>query len=129
MSTDSGRPTGILVAAHHLRDSNEISMTDEQWLREQLVYFNMHLKIPACLSEPENRRALSWFRGGSKMISRCWDLVPFLEEYDIFIDVLNAKDPGIIIYEDGHQVVAKPRRRGGVPTGRSHLAPRSAWGK
>ena len=46
MNTDSGRPTGILVAAHHLRDSNEISMVDEKWLREQLVYFNTHLKIP-----------------------------------------------------------------------------------
>jgi hypothetical protein len=108
---DSGRPLGILVAAHDLRDSNRISMADEKWLREMLSYFNEHLKIPPCLKDPANRRALSWFREGSKMIQRVWDVKALMEEYDIFIDVLSSRDPGNIIYSDGHQVVAMPLRR------------------
>ena len=107
----SGRPTGILVAAHQLRDSNRISMEDEMWLREYLDYFNKHLKIPKCLSFQQNRRAISWFKRRSRMIDRIWNLKVFMEEQDVFIDVLSATDPGIVIYEDGHQIVAKPRRK------------------
>jgi len=107
----SGRPTGVLVAAHQLRDSNRISIDDEGWLRERLVYFNTHLKVPACLNEPKHRRAISWFKQGSKMIDRIWDIVYLMEEYDIFIDVLNSKDPGYTIYEDGHQLVARPYQK------------------
>lgn len=106
----SGRPTGILVAAHQLRDSNRISTTDEKCLREYLSYFNEHLKIPACLKEPDHRRAISWFKEGSKMIDRVWAVKVLLEEYDIFIDLITTRSPGNVIYEDGHQVVAKPRR-------------------
>lgn len=108
---NSGRPTGILVVAHQLRDSNEISTADESWLRDYLLYFNQHLKIPACLKAPENRRAISWFKEGSKIIDRVWTLKAFLEELDVFIEVISTRDPGVLIYEDGHQIVAKPRRK------------------
>lgn len=107
----SGRPTGILVAAHDLRDSNRVSVADEKWLREYLSYFNQHLKIPACYKDPEQRRGISWFKERSKMIDRAWTLKAFMEEQDVFIDVITTRDPGIIIYEDGHQVVAKPKRK------------------
>ena len=104
----SGRPRGVLVAAALLRDSNGISMADEAWLREYLSYFNEHLKVPACLREWENRRALSWFKEGSKMIDKVWALKAFMEEQDVFIDVIITRMPGSVIYEDGHQIVAKP---------------------
>ncbi len=107
----SGRPTGILVAAHQLRDSNRVSIDDEAWLRDYLSYFNMHLRIPACLKDLEHRRAISWFKEGSKMIDRVWILKVFLEEKDIFIDVITTREPGIVVYEDGHQIVAKPKRK------------------
>ena len=108
--TRSGRPRGILVAAHSLRDSNDISIDDEQWLRDYLVYFNEHLKIPTCLKEPEHRRAICWFKEGSSMIDRVWNLKSFMEEQDVFIDVLSTRSPGIIVYEDGHQIVARPEK-------------------
>ena len=107
----SGRPTGILVAAHQLRDSNKVSIADEAWLRDYLAYFNEHLKVPTCLKDPEHRRAISWFKEGSKMIDRVWNLKAFLEEQDIFIDVITTRERGIVVYEDGHQIVAKPKRK------------------
>ena len=109
--SQSGRPTGILVAAHQLRDSNGVSVAEEEWLRDHLSYFNEHLKVPSCLKDPEHRRAISWFKEGSRMIDRVWILKAFLEEQNIFIDVITTRDPGIVVYEDGHQVVAKPRRK------------------
>jgi hypothetical protein len=111
VDSDSGRPTGILVAAAALRDSNRISIPDETWLRGQLSYFNEHLNVPPCLKDLENRRAISWFKEGSKMIDRVWDLKAFMEEQDIFIDVISTREPGTILYEDGHQVVARPLRK------------------
>ena len=107
---NSGRPTGILVAAHALRDSNRVSIEDEAWLREYLSYFNQHLKIPPNLKDDKNRRAISWFKEGSGIIDRVWNLKVFLEEQDIFIDVVTTREPGAVIYEDGHQIVAKPNR-------------------
>jgi hypothetical protein len=107
---DSGHPTGILVAAHQLRDSNRISIEGEKWLRDYLAYFNEHLKVPACLKDPQNAKAISWFKEGSKMIDRVWNLKAFLEEQDVFIEVISTRNPGIVVYEDGHQLVAKPMR-------------------
>lgn len=103
----SGRPCGILVAAANLRDSNRVSMADERWLRSYLDYFNEHLKVPPCYKETEHRRGISWFKEGSSMIDRVWDLKAFMEEQDVFIDVITSRNPGWIIYEDGHQVVAR----------------------
>lgn len=111
VDSGSGRPTGILVAAAELRDSNQVSIADEAWLREHLSYFNEHLKIPACLKDSANRRAISWFKEGSRMIDRVWNLKAFMEEQDVFIDVISTREPGTIIYEDGHQIVAKPLRK------------------
>jgi len=45
------------------------------------------------------------------MIDRVWSLKAFMEEQDVFIDVITTRTPGIIIYEDGHQVVAKAWKR------------------
>jgi hypothetical protein len=59
----SGKPTGILVAAHQLRDSNDVTIDDEAWLRGQLGYFNEHLRIPACLKDPAHRRAIQLVQG------------------------------------------------------------------
>lgn len=85
-------------------------MADEAWLREKLVYFNENLKIPQCLKDHQNRKALSWFHPGSKMIRRVWDVKALMEEYDLVIDVVNTRTPGNIIYSDKHQIVAIPSR-------------------
>lgn len=106
----SGHPTGILVAAHELRDSDRLSKDDEAWLRKHLAYFNMHLRIPRCLKDHKNRRGISWFRETSSMLDRVWELAAFMEEHGIFIDLIRTIDPGTIYYEDGHQVVAKMKK-------------------
>jgi hypothetical protein len=44
------------------------------------------------------------------MTGKVWALKAFMEELDVFIDVLTTREPGTVIYEDGHQIVAKPLR-------------------
>jgi hypothetical protein len=107
----SSRKTGMLVAAHELRDSGELSQEDESNLRTMLTWFNEHLKIPKLLSEAEHFRGLSWFKPEAKRpLQKAWALKDFLELHGIAIEVHKTADPGNIIYSDGWQVVAKPRK-------------------
>jgi len=39
-----------------------------------------------------------------------WSLVALLREHGYHVDVLKTDDPGIVLYEDKWQVVAKPRK-------------------
>ena len=72
----------------------------------------MHLKSPAVLREDGNERALSWFHPrATRPIEKVRSIAALLEEHGIVVDMIKTDDPGIVIYEDGWQVVAKPRRR------------------
>lgn len=74
---------------------------------------NEHLESPPLLDQPGNRRAQCWFNASAKHpISQAWTLVAILREYGVDVQLVKAADPGIIVYQDRHQVVAKPRRHG-----------------
>ena len=71
----------------------------------------MHLKSPACLREPGNSRAISWFHPRAlEPIRRVRAIVEIVREHGVQVEQVTTRDPGIVIYEDGWQVVAKPRR-------------------
>ena len=109
--TSSGRKTGILVAAHELRDNADLSIEDHESLRLLINWFNEHLKVPKVLAESGNARAISWFKTeGKKPLAKMWELKALLEFHGENIEVHKTWDPGTIIYEDGWQVVAKPRK-------------------
>ena len=113
---DSGQRQGVLTAANQLRREGDLSRDDHRTLRLALEWFNKNLHSPACLGEPENRRALSWFKATARRpIERMWSLVVILREHGMHVEMLTTDDPGNVLYEDGWQVVAKPRRRGAQP--------------
>lgn len=116
LENDSGYRRGVLVAAHELRDDGDLTVEEHRELLESLAWFNLHLNHPACLADPENRRAISWFKPEAlKPISRMWRLKAILENHGHAVDVLKTDDPGIVLFEDGWQIVAKPRRGTRVP--------------
>lgn len=107
---------GVFQAAITLRDSGQLLAHEEEWLAEALNWLNMHLPAPACLREPGNRRAISWFHPrAKKAIERVRSIAALLSEKGVLVRMLTTRDPGIVVYQDGSQVVAKPRRR---PAGR-----------
>jgi hypothetical protein len=113
---DSGYRRGVLVAAHELRDHGDLSVDEHRELQESLAWFNLNLNHPACLADPANRRAISWFKPEArKPISRMWALKAILERHGFVIDVHKTDDPGLVIFEDGWQVIAKPPRGEQVP--------------
>ena len=108
---ESGRKRGVLVAAHQLRDSDELSTDEHRVLHEALLWFNQNLHVPACLRLPENRRALSWFKSDAKApLRRMWALVEIIKAHGFLVELHKTRTPGRVIYEDGWQVVARPVR-------------------
>ena len=113
---DSHRRTGVLVAAHRLRDSDELDEHERARLTRLLAWFNEHLRVPPPLSRPGNHRALSWFKpNATKPVSRMWEVVHLLRAHGLLVDVLKTDDPGSVLYEDKWQVVAKPPRGRRLP--------------
>jgi hypothetical protein len=109
LDPDSGHAVGVLVAAHTLRDEGDLTVREHEELRLALAWFNENLFIPAILENKEHRRAISWFRPNAQdAIRRMWDLKRILDAHGHHVDVIRCVDPGTIVYEDEHQVIAKP---------------------
>lgn len=111
VDTESSRKQGVLVAAHELRDNADLAAHEYEQLRLSLAWFNTNLNHPACLKKPENRRALSWYKDSAqKPLEHMWVLKSILEQHGLVVEVHKTTDPGLVLYEDGWQVVAKPRK-------------------
>ncbi len=55
---------------------------------------------------------LSWFKSSARdHIKMMHQLKLALEACGVHVDVLTTRDPGVIIYEDRHQIVAEPGNR------------------
>lgn len=114
--SDAGYRRGILVAAHELRDIGELSAEEHREIHAALAWFNLNLNHPSCLADPSNRRTISWFKPeATKPISRMWALKAILENHGHAVDEHKPDDPGIVLFEDGWQVVAKPHKGERVP--------------
>lgn len=109
---ESSTNSGIFQAAIALRDSGKLKPYEQELLEFQYDWLRKHLKSPECLREEHNIRAICWFHPRAKKpIAKVRAIMEILKEYGTLIQMIKTKDPGIIIYEDGWQVVAKPRKR------------------
>jgi len=107
-----GATEGLFIAAYKLRESGQLEPYEEEWLEENLAWFRKHLKVPMRLRDAGNQRALCWFKANAKKhLERVWDLVALLKEKGHVIDLIKSDSPGIIVYEDGFQIAAKPFRK------------------
>lgn len=108
---DSGRTSGVLVAAAELRDTGDLDADSHRELREALHWFNEQLVVPGVLGDIEHRRAISWFKpAATDAIRRMWQLKQLLDLHGHHVEVLRTSTPGTVVYEDDWQVVATPRR-------------------
>lgn len=109
---ESASMLGIFQLAFELRDRTDLPDYAYQELKKHIDWLRMHLESPAILKEDEHFRAISWFRSDAEApLEHIWAIKAVLEEFGYHIDLIKTKDPGIVIYEDGWQVVAKPKRK------------------
>jgi hypothetical protein len=109
----SGAEEGLFTVAYRELDRPGLADYEREWLEELLSWFKKKVKIPgSVLREPGNSRAICWFRESSKsVIAKADELVAFLRERGYHVQLHRTDSPGILVYEDGHQVAAKPFRK------------------
>ena len=103
---------GIFQLAFEVRDEGILPQHAEEELIANLEWLKTHLKSPAILDDEGHHRAISWFHPrADEPLRRIRAIKVILEEAGYFVEQVESRDPGIIIYEDGWQVVAKPRKK------------------
>ncbi len=102
---------GVFQLAFELRDRFDLPDYALAQLQIHLGWLRLHLKSPEILDEDEHHRAICWFDSrAAKPIAHVRGLKAVLDDWGYPIEMVKTRDPGIIIYRDGWQVVAKPRR-------------------
>lgn len=78
---------------------------EEQKINEIMRNFNHYLYAPII------KHGIFWFKDGCPYIELARQLCQIMQKYHIKTLHYTSKDPGKILYEDKHQVVALYRRR------------------
>ena len=104
---DSHLDMGVFVAAYVHMDDEHVDSDQRAWLRRVLLWFQANLHAPV-ISDP---RALFWFRGQrNPCLDRVWELRAALREVGEKPSMIKTSRPGVVVYEDTHQVAAVPFR-------------------
>ena len=102
---------GLFQLAFELRDEGDLPTYLHDQLVKHLEWLKDHLNSPKILHEDEHHRAISWFHPRAKEpLRHVRAIKAILEDAGYNIEQVETRDPGIVIYEDGWQVVAKPRK-------------------
>lgn len=103
---------GVLQLAFELRDSGTLPRYSEETLLNNISWIKEHLHSPRILREEGRHRAISWFHPrANEPLKRVREIVAILEDAGYHMNQVQTRDPGEIIYEDGWQLVATPRKR------------------
>jgi len=100
---------GVFQIAFLVRDEHATSPHDADQINRHIEWLKTHLRSPDL--HGEDYRAIFWFKDTAhEPMQRIWAIKPYIEAYGYWINVVKSWNPGRIIYEDGWQVAAKPRR-------------------
>ncbi len=113
---DSHCRLGVFQAAYELLASNAlIESADRDAMRSVLDWYKAHLDAPDRFSRSRKinaaPNAISWYRQTAHdHIQRMHQLCVVLNRYGIATEILRTDRPGVIVYEDDHQIAAVPFR-------------------
>lgn len=107
---------GLFAAIHEAVESEHAESWAIAEARSQSSWFNANLALPKAFSTGMHKGygqpGLSWFKPSAvEHIKRMHALKNALEACGIHVEVLTTRDPGLIVWQDKHQVVAEPRGR------------------
>ncbi len=109
----SSSKLGVFQLAFELRDEGDVPKYLEAELLKNIQWLREHLKSPDVLDDAAHHRAISWFKPSAKEpIRRVRAIAAILNEHGYSIEQVQTRDPGVVIYEDGHQIIAKPNKGG-----------------
>ncbi len=119
INKDGQIETGLFQALGFIRDDYQLTHDDdERKLSVLSAWFKDNLIIPEVLTNKNTHHnigkyhefnLLSWFKDSAKEhIIKVNEIIEILDKYDLIVERVTCKYPGIIVYQDEFQVCAHP---------------------
>ena len=104
------RCTGVVASLRILGEEGKLPDYQVEYSKELFDKLNDGLPCPPFEESSWSSDCISWFKdteAAQKWISVFRDLIAILEDSDVEVGTLTTDAPGMIVYEDEFQVVAK----------------------
>lgn len=104
------RCTGVVASLRILGEEGRLPDYHLDFSKELFERLNDGLPCPPFEESNWSSDCISWFKDtepAQKWISVFRDLIAILEDADMDVGTLKTEHPGMIVYEDEYQVVAK----------------------
>ncbi len=104
--------TGIITAAHLLKDEGKLESHEAERVEQIFGWFNEQLPCPPFGANRKSGNwsedAVAWFKDSAREpIRLMWELVSILKEHGVSVRFFRSESPGRIVYQDDYQVVAE----------------------
>ncbi|WP_018683574.1 hypothetical protein [Actinokineospora enzanensis] len=115
VETGDGRFPGVFGLVNGLARRGVLSGEQEAFRRVSNDWFDANFTNPGTVDpsvydQGLHPGAVAWFKASAgELIERVTGYLEILDQHQVGWVRLAATDPGLIIYEDEHQVVAMPR--------------------
>lgn len=109
-----GRFPGVFALVNGLYRADLLTAAQQRFRRRENAWYHTNLRDPTTIDPTVYDRdrhpgAAAWFKtSATQMITRVTGYLEILDHHSIGWVRLHTHDPGIILYDDPHQVVAKP---------------------
>lgn len=109
----SGHRKGIFAALGVFKKNPDVTTGDYAHYRELAEWFNDNLEQPDRFNRSPNPHAkpiaLSWYKdSATEYIHKTREVAALLDRYGIKASMIKSNNPGYIVYESEHQIVAEP---------------------
>lgn len=102
--------TGVIGSYVELRDSGELAAHDKDYADKIIEKLNKELPVPP-FEQKNWSECACWFKDSAKeMIHNIREIIQILTDYGFRVEMLTEDKPGMIVYEDDFQVVAKSKK-------------------
>lgn len=107
------RCTGVVASLRILGEEGRLPDYHVEYSKELFERLNDGLPCPPFDESNWSADCISWFKdseAAQEWISIFRDLIAILEDSDIEVGTLKTERPGMIVYEDDYQIVAKSNK-------------------
>jgi hypothetical protein len=113
---DTGVDVGVFNCAYDLQCEGDLTQHERDELDKLLRWFGERLDVPARFNRTKSKgysrratKGISWFKSTARQhVSKMQRMAVILRNQGYFVNMIKARNPGYIVYEDNFQVVAEP---------------------
>ena len=116
MNPDSGIEDGVFELAYEIRRQGEISEHERAEPADLLRWFGDNLKVPARFNRTKSKghyrratKGISLFKSSARPhVTKMHRMAAILRNQGYQVTMIKTSNPGYVVYEDDHQVIAEP---------------------